>query len=314
MKFTLHKDFCVWLVSPSDGKVKKLRFSLLRALSVSFVGAVIVGVFLYIAGDYARVHISKAKQRFSLRRVMSERDALRALNKSLSASLKDLKTDKMKAVDYERSVRERLDELSGLLDSAASLGVIERKPHGKHKYSLKRGKGGLGGGEVDECVLGDASCSGKAFAYDWEPGSARAMLRPDFAKATRDPRNLLQTIEGHITTLRSVPIGQPVTDGVVNSPFGVRFSPFGQRMKMHQGVDFGAPYGSAVRATAEGVVSAVKRTHTYGIMVDVRHGENVITRYAHLSRALVKEGQRVNRGHAVGLLGATGRATGPHLH
>ncbi len=83
---------------------------------------------------------------------------------------------------------------------------------------------------------------------------------------------------------------------------------------MHSGVDLAAPAGSPVYATASGVVSFANWNGGYGQLVVVDHGNQIQTRFAHLSRLLVAPGQRVSKGQVVGLVGSTGRSTGPHLH
>jgi len=315
MKLPLHEDFCIWLVSPSNGKVRKVRFSFLKAVSAALGAAVVLGVFLYIAGDYTRMQIVKAREHFSVRRLASERDSLRQLNKSLSESLHHLKSDKMRAINYERKIRERLNELSALVDSAVAFGVVEEERARQQKYGLKKNaeQGGVGGAEVDYCVIGDASCRQHNLAYDWSPSEPKAMMRLNLRGSGVEREDLVGIIESYIDMLRSVPIGLPA-HGKVNSSFGVRVSPFENRLRMHQGVDFAGDYGDPVYVTADGVVSNVRRTRAYGLVVDVVHSHKVRTRYAHLSQALVQEGQSVNKGQIIGFVGASGRTTGPHLH
>jgi murein DD-endopeptidase MepM/ murein hydrolase activator NlpD len=101
----------------------------------------------------------------------------------------------------------------------------------------------------------------------------------------------------------SLPIDAAPTDG---------FGPRGSRF--HTGIDFPAPLGTPVVAARDGVVTAVRPLPGYGTVVELQHEQGVSTLYAHLSRALVEPGRRVTRGTPVGLVGATGDATGPHLH
>jgi murein DD-endopeptidase MepM/ murein hydrolase activator NlpD len=83
---------------------------------------------------------------------------------------------------------------------------------------------------------------------------------------------------------------------------------------MHEGLDFVAPLGTPVLATAAGSVTRSAFDSTYGNVIEVSHIEGFTTRYAHLSQRNAQVGQRVTRGQALGLLGSTGRSTGPHLH
>ena len=113
----------------------------------------------------------------------------------------------------------------------------------------------------------------------------------------------------------SLPLGFPV-DGVarLTSSFGVRKDPFTKRPAMHQAVDIGAHHGATIIATAEGTVIHSGRKSGYGKVVIVDHGHGFTTKYAHLSKTLVKKGQEVKKGDNVGEMGSTGRSTGPHLH
>jgi len=104
------------------------------------------------------------------------------------------------------------------------------------------------------------------------------------------------------------------TDGWVTSGFGYRRSPFTNRREFHNGLDIAGPSGTPVYATAKGLVIAAGKDGAYGLTVDIDHGLGIMTRYAHLHRIVVKEGQSVSRGELVGHIGSTGRATGPHLH
>ncbi len=104
------------------------------------------------------------------------------------------------------------------------------------------------------------------------------------------------------------------TRGWVTSNFGFRKSPFTGLRERHEGWDIGARTGSAIRATAAGVVAVSGREHGYGKMIEVDHGYGVVTRYGHNSKNLVKAGAKVKRGQIIALVGSTGRSTGPHLH
>lgn len=116
-------------------------------------------------------------------------------------------------------------------------------------------------------------------------------------------------------TLTSVPLGRPLAgDAESSSGYGVRLDPFLGVPAMHTGQDFRAGTGERVLATASGVVISAGWNGGYGKMVELRHSNGFTTRYAHMSDVLVAVGQKVRSGEAVGLVGSTGRSTGPHLH
>lgn len=110
-----------------------------------------------------------------------------------------------------------------------------------------------------------------------------------------------------------VPSSAPV-DGPIGSGFGFRYDPFNGRRALHTGLDFPALTGTPVLAAAGGVVVGVERHPEYGNLLTLDHGNDLLTRYAHLSQVLVKPGDIVRRQQEVGLVGSTGRSTGPHLH
>ena len=100
----------------------------------------------------------------------------------------------------------------------------------------------------------------------------------------------------------------------ITSRYGMRRDPFRRTMAMHAGIDFKAPYGAPIYATAPGVVVKAGREGAYGKLVEIRHDNGFTTRYAHMSAIKVRHGARVRRGTVVGRLGNTGRSTGAHLH
>ena len=111
--------------------------------------------------------------------------------------------------------------------------------------------------------------------------------------------------------LPSIP---PITEGFYSSNFGWRLDPFTGANAMHEGVDYMVQAGTAIRASAGGVVAYSDLHPQYGNMVEIDHGNDVVTRYAHASQLLVKAGQVVRRGEKIAEVGSTGRSTGNHLH
>ena len=115
--------------------------------------------------------------------------------------------------------------------------------------------------------------------------------------------------------LQRLPLAEPIHGGYeFNSGFGTRNDPLNNRTGIHEGVDLGAPIGTPVYSTGEGVVLETGAKARYGLTIDIDHGSGITTRYAHLSRIKVQPGQKVTRATIIGLVGNTGRSTGPHLH
>ena len=130
-------------------------------------------------------------------------------------------------------------------------------------------------------------------------------------------RESQEEIQGILNDQRSLlaakPVGWPVK-GWLTSSFGMRRDPFNGRRKMHEGLDIAARTGTAVVATADGIVSSVKTEPGYGKVVIVDHGYGYRTIYGHNSKYYVKVGQRVRRGERIAAVGNTGRSTGSHVH
>jgi len=136
------------------------------------------------------------------------------------------------------------------------------------------------------------------------------------AMSERDS-DLFTLIESHLFEKRlealMVPSSAPV-DGPIGSGFGFRTDPFTHRPALHTGLDFPADPGTSILAAAGGVVLSAGPHPQYGQLVELDHGNGLVTRYAHTSRMLVKQGDLVKRGQKIAEVGNTGRSTGPHLH
>ncbi len=116
------------------------------------------------------------------------------------------------------------------------------------------------------------------------------------------------------THAETVPTGRPVIAGWLSSNFGSRTDPFSGRKAWHQGIDFAGREGADVIAVASGIVSWSGERSGYGTMVDVAHGDGVVTRYAHNQKNLVEIGDLVRQGESIALMGNSGRSTGAHVH
>jgi murein DD-endopeptidase MepM/ murein hydrolase activator NlpD len=147
--------------------------------------------------------------------------------------------------------------------------------------------------------------------------------------STADPafgllRDLLHIVERRLDQARSgverrealaaaTPSLWPVT-GWLSSPYGSRTDPFTGNIDFHPGIDIAADHGQPVRTTADGTVTTARMAGNYGKLVVIDHKFGISTRYGHLSRFAVTEGQQVSKGDIIGYVGSTGRSTSPHLH
>ncbi len=192
-------------------------------------------------------------------------------------------------------------------ESVASMQESLRKLLGlKTKESIVR-QSGIGGGPKE------GSSKGKPF------GKVREEV-DRLSQATEGYENSFAALERHIEGLRSLyratPLGSPVRGGWITSRYGKRrgLDLHAVKEEWHKGVDIASGHGVQLRATADGRVLFAGRRRDYGRLVIIHHGHGFSTRYAHNSKNLVKEGDRVTRGQKVALMGSTGNATGPHVH
>jgi len=154
---------------------------------------------------------------------------------------------------------------------------------------------------------------------------AHALTLPELQQALDDLQSLSNQRTDLLTVLESrlferkmksmmVPTQRPVTDSDIGSNFGWRIDPFSGRSALHTGLDFPAAVGTPILAAAGGVVVAQTYHPEYGQIVEVDHGNDLVTRYAHCSRVLAKAGDLVKRGQKIAEVGNSGRSTGAHLH
>jgi murein DD-endopeptidase MepM/ murein hydrolase activator NlpD len=127
-----------------------------------------------------------------------------------------------------------------------------------------------------------------------------------------DGRGGYYTAEGR--SKRQFFLASPLEFSRVTSGFAMRFHPLLKSWRQHNGVDYGAPTGTPVRAVGDGTVEFAGRQNGYGNVVQIKHSQDRSTLYAHLSAVDVKQGQRIEQGQRLGAVGSTGWATGPHLH
>lgn len=138
------------------------------------------------------------------------------------------------------------------------------------------------------------------------------------AQQLDDRSDKLGVLESRLTLVHAkkqlLPTQLPVTTGWFSSNFGWRIDPFTGLNAFHEGMDFMAPEGEAIHAAAGGVVVYAGAHPQYGNMIEIDHGNGLITRYAHASKLIAKVGDVVLRGQKIAEVGSTGRSTGTHLH
>ncbi len=177
---------------------------------------------------------------------------------------------------------------------------------------------GVGGAEFDNALF-------SSDVLPVEVGNSVQMIHLKVEELERrlhlfeEERNEIRaTLEAKREELMHLPSIRPVINGRISDKFGLRIDPFTDILKHHEGLDISAPVGTKVHAAAAGVVILAKNTYIpgkgYGKEIILDHGNGIKTRYAHLSKILVRNGQKVKRWDVIGYVGETGKTTGPHLH
>lgn len=209
----------------------------------------------------------------------------------------------------DRFMRENLDVL------ARKLGEMQAKM--TQLESLGERVSGLAGVNPNEIKMkpgqGGALVSGRPLSME----ELQATLA-DLDLLTDQRTDLMTVMESRLFDQKirnmMVPTQQPVSAGILGSLFGWRIDPFTGRSALHTGLDFAAGFGTPILAAAGGVVVTQEFHPEYGNMIEIDHGNDLITRYAHASKTLVKKGDLIKRGQKIAEVGTTGRSTGAHLH
>lgn len=284
----------------THGSAARSRVIQLSALQLSLIGAALVLLLLLLSGTVYHVLFQKAARegwpvvsslvKLVVRDEFAQRD--RFMRENLDAMAQRVGEIQAKLVRLD-AVSERVSAVAGV--KPADLELIR-------KAAPTPATGGQGGPYIplDKPSL--------------EQLQSSVVSLDETADRTADIFTLVESrlFEARMRSLM-IPSTKPVM-GHVGSGFGFRSDPFTGRPALHAGLDFPAEPGTAIYAAAGGVVQAVEQHPQYGNLVEVDHGNKLVTRYAHALRVLVKQGDIVKRGQAIAEVGSTGRSTGPHLH
>ena len=223
-------------------------------------------------------------------RALSERALLLSKIKQLEASVQKLEISEMEILNKVEKISET--EAQKIKDAISNI-----------NKSIKRQKkyyNPLAGGKKDG--------SGGTF----EP--APEVDNEELSKKMQDVFLKIDDLSYYREVLKSVPLGKPIWNYHLSSPFGHRSDPFNKKSAAHKGVDLAANKGNIVKVMADGKVTRSEWVNGYGNFLEIDHENGFKTKYAHLNRLYVKKGQKVKQGEQIAEVGSTGRSTGPHLH
>ena len=286
----------VILLHPRFTRAKSLtlgrRHWLMLFAAFSLAVLLVSGLLYLLAFQYAASMPSFMRNQLSVNHVDSAQNKEKYLKENLAAMA--IKLGQMQAQLM------RLDALGERVQGLAGI-----KPE-EFNFKELPGRGGAEPSSLSDRQSHDLSM------VDFQ--QALAVLSRDIGYRA-DYMNVVETtLMSDRIKSKLLPTNQPVASNYNSSSFGWRLDPFTWRSTFHEGLDFPILTGTSVMAAAGGVVIASEYHSAYGNMVDIDHGSDIITRYAHNSKLLVKVGDIVNRGQQIADSGSTGRSTGPHLH
>lgn len=314
------REFCFWVIPAGEAShVKKVRISLWKLATAFAVTTCFLATLLMIAVDYVRVHGLNVKNYALWRNTASQRNSLLGEKDDLHAKIDSFLAANNARALLDSELDTKLEELSRFITESKAV-TPESTQLAKYKIQKSPGAKDLEkaiGGLEKGCPNGlcdlfeqDLIATGNEIS---QSNSARAVYNPKSLFGVEKGSNQLEQLTESIRIIRALPLLVPV-QGDLSSGYGFRWSPFEHGVAKHEGIDFSAPVGTAIGSAGDGIVKEVKRNSTYGLLIDIEHTPRISTRYAHLSSALVAEGEKVLRGDLIGQVGSSGRSTGPHLH
>ena len=284
--------YILFVARDEDGRVRKIPIPLHYAYG--FVAAALIGAFTIVglAGSYTRMLLKTESF-----------NQLRQNDENLRKSYKQ-----MAQIAHDRNVQ------------VASLGALASEVSAL--YGLKQSKLSQAKATTAASAANAPTPATLSLADDVNQQQVKLSIDQFYAlRAEAMSGQVSRALEGGLTPafggdwteFADAPSIWPV-EGRLGSGFGERQDPINGEGKFHTGVDIEAPYGTPVRATADGDVCGASMGAGYGREVVLDHGHNFLTVYGHLSAMAVLPGQHVIRGQIIGYVGQSGRATGPHLH
>lgn len=249
----------------------------------------------------------------------ADRERLAAEKGKLQNKVGELQQVKEKVVQTERDQKTIASERDRLRERVSEL---EKKLQRLSEANIARRNLALADTQGEDEELSEGGFEQKTGGFDLNAFLAKYEIGMRHTGAMGGPYVALGNRQSEVerldpeakALLKSLPVTAPLDHFQLESGFGVRIDPINGRHSVHTGLDFSAPYQSPVYSTSAGIVVGAGYSGAYGKMVEIDHGHGIHTRYAHLNRLMVNVGQRVPKHAEIGLLGSTGRSTGPHVH
>ncbi len=290
----MKKQIKIWLHSEFSPDIRE--YSITRRFIFTFIFLVLVSAAFvtYKGFDYVKLKKQSFDTGLLLKKISRQNDEIKEQRSQIQNFAKDINKLKKNLIilsDFEKKVRVIAD-IKNNGDVMGFLGI---------------------GGVSHENMEPDIPLAQKHNNLIREMHQQVRAISINAKKQSENYTELLKLLEKKKNLLASTPSIMPAK-GLRTSKFGYRISPFTGQREFHAGLDIANHKGTRVIATANGKISYAGKKMFIGNEVLIDHGHGIVTKYGHLSKILVKAGSRVKRGDVIGLMGTTGRSTGPHVH
>lgn len=293
------------IITGEDGRSSTFQLSrrnvflTIAACSVIFVGACIAGL---TAGAmlFSSQDLSQKIDRFRNELARSEKAA--AIYQAQIAKLEESKNNQIDSLKKDYEYRLHTQQAAyDLENTALQIENVELMNSAINDLSARS--------ELIESVMDNIGVQ-IIKAAEQSPENSGGPYIPASGSSYEE---LVKKVDDYLRIIKYMPLGKPV-EGRISSKFGTRVDPLNGRKSIHEGVDIKGKRGEKIRATADGVVKKAFKNGGYGNYVEIDHGNGYVTAFAHMQKHLVRKGDKVKRGQAIGTIGSSGRSTGPHLH
>lgn len=290
----MRKKIKIWFYSGSSSAIKEFSIPKPPAALVLLLMAGFLAGMVYAGKDYYEMKQASFDNQRLNRKITRQKDEIQEQRKQIQAFAQKVDSLK-KTVDSLCVFEDKVRLIADIKQTSDSNGLI--------------GIGGLSHNRLDYDVPLEEAHDGLIREMHEQVHEAEVVTQTQ----VQDFEELIDKLNKKKNLLAATPSIKPV-DGWITSKFGYRTSPFTGQKEFHSGLDISNRHGEEIVATADGKVSHAGRKMLLGNLVVIDHGHGRITRYGHLDKVLVKRGETVKRGEPIGLLGNTGRSTGPHVH
>lgn len=289
----MHDKISICLIGHTGGRIKQWSTSKTTLRVLALLCLAFTAVIAYVGYDYRNLRNTFLNTR--------------QLEISNADQLQEIKNQRKQIQTFAKEINDLKAKVMALKKTEGKLRVIANL-----ESTAKDGLFGVGG-SMPEDLKTNLDLQEKHNSLVREMHEQVDHLQAAVTNQSGVFESLLKHLDDRMNLLACTPTIRP-TDGWVTSRYGYRSSPFTDKREFHKGLDIATRGGMPIVATANGVVSYVGSKGQLGRIVVIDHGYGLVTRYAHVKKALVKRGEKVKRGQKIAIVGSSGRATGPHVH